>query len=360
MNELLKNLVCSGNECFCWILVLINIFAVFYLVFCSFWKISGLVKLSGWVYSGVLIGATVLVLFFHACIYTLMAAVFTGMILMAILSIILPQQQDSYENREKVNSLNKKGAYVISQTDDGWFAFELYVGKKKLLASSTYAYRSIEEAKEAIASCRENGKIAETEDRSGPWIQEKYIPKFELYKCENTYGFSLRVFEEDSIIHSKTFSMLASCLNFLEATKAHIDTTEIYMSLEKIGGDNYKKWGVGPEESIEEEPVSENITEEVPVIEEAAKEPPVKEEPVAQKKCIVGVVWPESSNPDRTYRYQVPKESVKVGDTVTAPTYDSYNKKDVVRQARVISVEYYGEGENMVLPSKSIISVDKD
>ena len=154
--------------------------------------------------------------------------------------------------------------------------------------------------------------------------------------------------------------MLASCLNFLEATKAHIDTTEIYMSLEKIGGDNYKKWGVDPEESIEEEPVSENITEEVPVIEEATKETPVKEEPVAQKKCIVGVVWPESSNPDRTYRYQVPKVSVKVGDTVTAPTYDSYNKKDVVRQARVISVEYYGEGENMVLPSKSIISVDKD
>lgn len=71
----------------------------------------------------------------------------------------------------------------------------------------------------------------------------------------------LRVFEEDSIIHSKTFSMLASCLNFLEATKAHIDTTEIYMSLEKIGGDNYKKWGIDPEESIEEEPVSENITE---------------------------------------------------------------------------------------------------
>ena len=52
MNELLKSLACSGTECFCWILVLFNILAVFYLVFCSFWKVSKLVKIFGWVHSG--------------------------------------------------------------------------------------------------------------------------------------------------------------------------------------------------------------------------------------------------------------------------------------------------------------------
>ena len=62
-------MACSGSECLCWILVLLNIFAVFYLVFCSFWKISGLTKIIGWTYSGVLIGATGLIMFFHTCIY---------------------------------------------------------------------------------------------------------------------------------------------------------------------------------------------------------------------------------------------------------------------------------------------------
>ena len=139
MNELMKSLACSGSECFCWILVLLNIFAVFYLVFCSFWKVSRLVKLNGWVYSGILIGITILVLFFHTCIYTLLATIFSGMMLMGILSIVLPQQQEPREKAENTKVTNAMGAYVISETFDGWFAFALYDEKRKLLVSSTYA-----------------------------------------------------------------------------------------------------------------------------------------------------------------------------------------------------------------------------
>ena len=98
MNELLKSLACSGTECFCWILVLFNILAVFYLVFCSFWKVSRLVKIFGWVHSGVLICIAIITLFYHTCIYTLLATLFTGMMLLAILSIVL-QQQGEYPRR---------------------------------------------------------------------------------------------------------------------------------------------------------------------------------------------------------------------------------------------------------------------
>ena len=167
MNELMKSLACSGSECLCWILVLFNILAVFYLVFCSFWKVSKLVKINGFVYAGILICVTILILFFHTCIYTLLATVFTGMMLMAILSIILPQQEEPREKTEKVKAPKPIGAYVISETFEGWFAFGLYDSKKKNLINSTYAYSSIEEAKEAIASCQENGKIAETDGNAG-------------------------------------------------------------------------------------------------------------------------------------------------------------------------------------------------
>ena len=243
MNELLKTLVCSGNECFCWILVLFNIFAVFYLMFCSFWKVSILVKISGWVYSGVLICTTILILFLHTCIYTLLATIFTAMMLMAILSVILPQQGEPYEKTEKTKATKPLGAYVISETLDGWFAFGLYDSRRKLLVRSTYAYASIDAAKKAVESCRENGKIAETDDKTGLWIQEKYIPKFEVCKYGEKYGFFLRVFEEDSMIHSKKFSRIGACLSLLEEVKANIGTTNLYMSVEKIRADDYKKWG---------------------------------------------------------------------------------------------------------------------
>lgn len=339
MNELMKSLVCPGSECFCWILVLVNIFAVFYLVFCSFWKISKLVKLAGWAYSGVLIGSTILILFFHTCIYTLLATVFTGMMLMAILSIILPQQGEPCEKTEKTKASKPMGAYVIFETLDGWFAFGLFDAKRKHLVNSTYVYDSMESAKEAIVSCRENGIIAETEDKTGLWIQEKFIPKFEVCKYGETYGFSLRVNEEDWMIHSKKFSRISACLALLEKVKANIGTTDVYMSIEKISGEGYLKWS-----DIQDLPM-----EEIPAV----------EEPVIPKKCIVGVIWPKSTDPDRVYRYHAPDPNVAVGDFVIAPTLDAYNQKEVIRRGRVAAVEYYTEGEDIPLPEKTIIAVEK-
>lgn len=358
MNELLKSLACSGSECLCWILVLFNIFAVFYLVFCSFWKISRLVKISGWIYSGILIAVAILTLFFHTCIYTLLATIFTGMMLMAIISIILPQQGEICEKEKKIKGPAPIGSYVISETFDGWFAFGLYDAKRKNLVNSTYSYNSIDAAKEAITSCRENGKIAETEDRSGLWIQEKYIPKFEVCKYGEEYGFSLRVFNEDSLIHSRKFNKVAPCLSLLEKVKFNIGATDVYMSIVKVSDDAYKKWGYVEEEPVVEETVEEEPIIEDPVVEEVVEDEPVVEEPPRPKKCIVGVVWPESSNPDKIYRYQVTNGKVNVGDTVSAPTLDSYNQKEVIRKALVVSVEYYDEGENIYLPKKSIVSIE--
>ena len=88
-------------------------------------------------------------------------------------------------------------------------------------------------------------------------------------------------------------------------------------------------------------------------------EEPIIEEPEIPKKYIVGIVWPESSNRERVYRYNAGEMRVEVGDIVVVPTFDSYNKREVVRKARVVNVECYEEGEDIVLPKKSIISVEK-
>ena len=259
MNELLKSLVCSGTECFCWILVLFNILAVFYLVFCSFWKISKLVKIFGWVCSGVLICVAIATLFYHTCIYTLLATIFTGMMLMAILSIILPQQPETRTKTQRVKRPKPMGSYVISQTYDGWFAFGIYDAKRRNLINSTYVYDSVEKAKKAIHACRENALIAETEDRSGSWIQEKYTPKFEVRQYGDKYGFSLYIAEEDSVVRSEVFNKLRSCSTRLEKVKANIGTTAIYMSVDKIDGAAYKKCREVSEESTEKKIVEEVV-----------------------------------------------------------------------------------------------------
>ena len=114
------------------------------------------------------------------------------------------------------------------------------------------------------------------------------------------------------------------------------------------------------EEPVVEEPVVEEPVVEEPIVEEPIEEDPVEEEPELPKKHIVGIVWPESSNPDRIYRYNAGETSIEVGDIVIVPTFDSYNKREVIRKARVVSVECYEEGEDIILPKKSIISVEKE
>ena len=97
--------------------------------------------------------------------------------------------------------------------------------------------------------------LAEKEDRSGSWIQEKYRPKFEVCKYGDKYGFSLYIAEEDSIVRSEEFDKLGCCLARLEKVKENIGTTAIYMSVDKLDGAGYKKWGEIVEEPVEEEPV---------------------------------------------------------------------------------------------------------
>ena len=150
--------------------------------------------------------------------------------------------------------------------------------------------------------------------------------------------------------------------------RENIGTTEIYMSVDKLDGSGYKKFGEMPEEPIEEEIVEEIIEEEPieeEVVEEVIEEEPVVEEPIIEepelpKKYVVGILWPESSNPDRIYRYNAGETKIEVGDIIVVPTFDAFNKREVVRKARVVRVECYEEGEDIILPKKSIISVEKE
>lgn len=292
MDKFLESIACSGSECLCWILAFLNILAVFYLVFCSFWRVTRLVKIIGWVWAAVLLCATVGILFFHTCIYTLLATVFTAMMLMAILAVVLPSAADGARGEAQSSPVpGALGSYVISETSDGRYAFAIYDASRRLLVSSYYSYGTMQGARDEIRVCRENGEIAAVEDRTGRWIKEEFHPKFVLCAQGGAYFFSLLVRDDRTMLRSGDFAQLKDCLVLLERVRSAVHSTDVYYSVDKIAADGYVHDGDAPTvaEAEEEAPV------EVPTVAEAECEASVEAPAVAEAEVEVPVEAPAAA-----------------------------------------------------------------
>lgn len=239
MEEFLKSITCSGTECLCWILVLFNILAVFYLVFCSFWKVTRIVKITGWVYAAGLLCATIGILIAHTCIYTLLTTVFTCMMIMAIFAVVLPQPNANTEDEKAEKRQGKLGAYVISETTDKRYVFALYDSARRLIVKSKYSYDSIDETKQEICVCRNSGMMAAINDKTGAWIQEEQYPTFEMYVSGGKYRFCLKIDGEYVIFDSNGFDELRACEKTLEKAKQAVASTDVYLSTEIADGKEY-------------------------------------------------------------------------------------------------------------------------
>lgn len=273
MDKFLESITCSGSECLCWILAFLNILAVFYLVFCSFWRVTRMVKISGWVWATVLLCATIGILFFHTCIYTLLATVFTAMMLMAIMAVVLPSVREDLESEGQRPVEGKPlGSYVISETLDGCYAFAIYDASRRLLVNSYYSYATLQRAKDEICVCRENGEIAGVEDRTGRWIKEEFHPKFVLCSKSGKYFFTLLIQDEQIMLRSREFAQLKDCVALLERVKRAVHSTDVYYSVDKVSPAGYV-----PDDDV---PVAVANSEEITLPEAPAVEAAVCNEPV--------------------------------------------------------------------------------
>lgn len=276
MEEFLKNITCSGTECLCWILVLFNILAVFYLVFCSFWKVTRIVKITGWVYAAGLLCLTVGILIAHTCIYTLLTTVFTCMMIMAIFAVVLPQPNANTEDEKADKRKGKLGAYVISKTTDERYVFALYDSARRLIVKSKYAYASIDETKQEICVCRNSGMRAAINDKTGAWIQEEQYPTFEMYVDGGQYRFCLKINGEYVIFDSNGFDELRACEKTLEKAKQTVASTDVYLNTEIADGKEYVRFS---NETHEDPlPIVEETTEIIaPIAEETIEETVIEE-----------------------------------------------------------------------------------
>ena len=236
----LTKLCTDTSSCMCWLIVLLDILAIYYLVFVSFYKVTKFVKMIGWLWLGVLITGDVIIVALHPCVLTLLCVMFTIMIMTAILSVVLPSgaaeqvvvQQVQVESKPKEEA--KKGSYVIREIDAKKYCFEIYDKQDKLLVRSLDCYKSTADVKQAIEVTRESGKIASIEDRTVNWIKEYNHPKYEMMKEGSSYIFRLSLDAKTVMFKSPNYQSLQECKKQLDKTVAAVASTAVYLSVERL------------------------------------------------------------------------------------------------------------------------------
>ena len=272
INSFLTEIACTSTNCLCWIIVALNILTVFYLVFCSFFKVNTVAKVIGWIWLLLLVGGTVVVIVFHTCIYALLCAIFTTLIMVAVLSAIITGREK--KTAEKAEESDKKGCYVISKEGENYY-FALYDEQKNFIVRSVLGYSSIADTKQAIIECRESGKIADVEDYTQEWVKYVDHPKYEIFAENGKYFFRFSITQENVVLISYPYKKSVACIKDLEKLREVILSEEIYFNL----GKDVKPGDLDKKEEAVEEVSEEPVVEETPalVIKTTYVEEPVEE-----------------------------------------------------------------------------------
>ena len=281
----LSTFACTAEECLSWIIILLNILTVFYLVFCAWFKVTKAVKVIGYVWASLLTVGTVAVVAMHTCIFTILSAVFTGLIVMAVLSVVLDKgvlADSSIENAEK--PAKPMGYYVIHKTTDGKFVFVLYDNKKNAVCASQYKYNGLVDVKSAIATCRENGFFAAVENKTKTWVEYANHPKFTLFEKDGKFAFRMTLSNKEVILQSKEYVSYEKCEKALDAAKLVVKSDKVYFAEgEVLPGEDFKRAVLAKVVEVQLDKTAENIEEvaQKPEVAPAPAPAPVVTEVVA-------------------------------------------------------------------------------
>lgn len=160
-----SKLICNADECLSYILVLLNMLTIFYLVYSSYKKVSKITRIFGYFWSSLIMCGTVVVLFLHTCIFTIMCAVFTAMAIISVLSMIFESKEEEKLAMMKLDFsdmikdiVEEKDFYIIYKVEDNKYSFVLK-RDNKIILKSIYKYDTVEDARNAILGCKEYNMI---------------------------------------------------------------------------------------------------------------------------------------------------------------------------------------------------------
>ena len=122
--------------------------------------------------------------------------------------------------------LPSMGKYVIKQTSDGCYMFNLVASNGQVIGTSQ-KYRALNSAKSGVESVK---RISYTrvEDQTVQDVKKLTHPKWELYEDDvGEFRFRLKAMNGEIILASQGYSAKASAQKGLESVKKNAEEAEV-------------------------------------------------------------------------------------------------------------------------------------
>ena len=114
------------------------------------------------------------------------------------------------------------GKFVVKQTKNGGFRFNLKAGNGEIIATSeTYTTESA--CKNGSESVRKNAVEAKLEDQTVEGFEKVTNPKFEVYKDKaGEFRFRLKARNGEIVATGEGYKAKASCLNGIDSIRRNV------------------------------------------------------------------------------------------------------------------------------------------
>ena len=110
---ILSKFVCDSTDCLSYIISLLDILTVLYLSYCASFRVNKGVRIFGWVWAAVVVAATVAIIAIHTCLFTLVSALFTALVLMALFGVTFESITNERKNKESKDARSEKPAPFV-------------------------------------------------------------------------------------------------------------------------------------------------------------------------------------------------------------------------------------------------------
>ena len=111
---ILTKLACDSTDCLSYIISLLDILTVLYLSYCASFRVNKGVRIFGWVWAAIVVAATVTIIAIHTCLFTLVSALFTALVLMALFGVTFESITNERKMKDvKENETDKPAAQLV-------------------------------------------------------------------------------------------------------------------------------------------------------------------------------------------------------------------------------------------------------
>lgn len=119
------------------------------------------------------------------------------------------------------------GKFVIKETKDGKFAFNLKAGNGEVIAVSE-TYTALDTCKNGIESVKKNAVEAKLEDQTIEGYETVTNPKFEIYKDKaGEFRFRLKARNGEIIATGEGYKSKDGCKNGIDSIRRNAPDAEV-------------------------------------------------------------------------------------------------------------------------------------